>query len=398
MGSPVKIIGLLSGGLMGSDPWDPSSFSGVSVSLFNALKDEGVLGRTFGLDISRFEFMMRAAPRWHPSKEVWRRRVYQSRAYREALTRDLRRKISEDDRNSVILALGSYADSPAVYKGVAPVITYQDALGAEYWLSPFAPEAIKRDTALREQHWSFETGVAQGAARVLTCSEYVRRAFGQHYGISLDKVVNVGVGCNTAFPKAMPRKDYSQPEIIFIGKEFERKGGALLSDAFAEVRRHVPEAILHVIGPPTRPESLPEAPGVVFHGFLSRNDPAQAKLFYELLERAALNLLPSRWEPAGIAPLEAMAYGAPAIVTDNWALKEYVQHGVTGLHLADLTSEAIAAAILDALSDKARLARMSEAAYSTTPERFSWRGVARRIIASAEEAWAESQATKQLVQ
>jgi len=196
----------------------------------------------------------------------------------------------------------------------------------------------------------------------------------------------------------MPRKDYSQPEIIFIGKEFERKGGALLSDAFAEVRRHVPEAILHVIGPPTRPESLPEAPGVVFHGFLSRNDPAQAKLFYELLERAALNLLPSRWEPAGIAPLEAMAYGAPAIVTDNWALKEYVQHGVTGLHLADLTSEAIAAAILDALSDKARLARMSEAAYSTTPERFSWRGVARRIIASAEEAWAESQATKQLVQ
>jgi starch synthase len=375
--------------LLGSDPWDPSSFSGSSVSLFNALKEEGVLARAFGLDIPRSEFILRAAPRWHPDKEVWRRRVFQSRGYRQALTRDLRRKIAAADRDTVVLAIGSYADSPAAYKGLAPVMTYQDGLGAEWWLSPYAPEAIKRDLKLREQHWSFEIGVADGAARVLTSSDYMGRAFVKYYRTAPEKVLSVGIGCNTALPNRQPQKDYARPEIVFIGKEFHRKGGDLVADAFGEVKRSFPDAVLHVIGPRSRPQELPKAEGVVFHGFLSRDDPGQAKIFYDILERAALTVLPSRYEPAGIAPLEAMSFGVPAIVTNNWALSENVQHGVTGFLLADIAPATIAATVVEALSDPERLARMSEAAYATTPERFSWQGVARRIIACAEQALAE---------
>lgn len=369
---------------MGSDPWDPSSFSGSSVSLFNALKEEGVLARAFGLEIPKAEFLLRSAPRWHPSKEVWRRRVYQSAGYRRALTRDLKRKIEDADRDTVVLQLGCYADGPAAYRGIAPVMTYQDGLGAEYWLSPYSPEAIKRDTRLRAEHWGFEIGVSKGAARILTSSEYARQSFIDNYGVEPAKAVSVGIGYNTKIPATRPTKDYSRPEIVFIGKEFERKGGDLLHDAFVEIRRVHPQAVLHVIGPPTRPASLPDAPGVVFHGFLSRNDPAQSRAFYEVLERAALSVLPSRYEPAGLAPLEGMNFGAPAIVTNDWALRENVEPGVTGFLLADLSSASIAAAVIEALSDTARLARMSTAAATRTPERFSWRGVARRIIENAE--------------
>jgi glycosyltransferase involved in cell wall biosynthesis len=45
-------------------------------------------------------------------------------------------------------------------------------------------------------------------------------------------------------------------------------------------------------------------------------------------ERCSLFALPSLYEPFGIAPLEAMLNGIPAIVSGRWALKETVKAGV----------------------------------------------------------------------
>lgn len=378
----VKITGFISGGLMGSDPWDPSSFSGSSKALFEALQAEGVLARAFGLDVGKADFALRAAPRYHPDREVWRRRVFQSRSYRDALTRDLRRKMRPEDASTVILQVGAYADGPAAYTGVAPVVTYQDSLAAEYWSSPFVPEALKRDTRLKREHWDYEIAVAAGAARVLTQSEHTRRSYIANYGIAPEKVENVLIGFNAAPPSALPLKDYARPEILFIGKEFRRKGGDLLAPAFAKVRARHPSAVLHIVGPPERPADLPDAPGVVFHGFLSRGDPAQKAVFYDLLRRAALIVLPSRYEPTGLATLEAMSWGAPAIVTNDWAFPENVAHGETGWLLPALSVDALAATVVDALNDRDRLARMSAAAFAAVPQRFSWRGVAQRIFAA----------------
>lgn len=380
----VKIIGFISGGLMGSDPWDASSFSGSSKALFEALDAEGALVRAFGVEMSRAEFFAKAAPRFHPDREVWRRRVYQSRDYRDALTAELRRKRRADDRGAVILQLGAYADGPSVYRGIAPVVTYQDSLAAEYWTSPFVPPTLRRDEKLKREHWEFEIAVAKGAARVLTQSEHTRRSYIKNYLIAPEKVENVGIGFNAAPPSSLPNKDYARPEILFIGKEFRRKGGELLAPAFAKVRAAHPEAILHVVGPPNRPADLPEAPGVVFHGFLSRSDAAQKETFYGLLARAAVIVLPSRYEPTGLSTLEGMSWGAPAIVTNDWAFPENVVHGETGWLLPALTAEALGDAILEALSDKERLARMSAAAFAAVPERFSWKGVAEHIIAACE--------------
>lgn len=384
MASPVQITGFISGGLMGSDPWSPAAFSGSSKALFEALSAEGALARAFGLDIARAAFLLRAAPRYHPNKEVWRRRVFQSRSYREALTADLRRKIRPEDKNTVILQVGAYADGPSAYAGIAPVVTYQDSLAAEYWSSPFVPEGLRLDARLKQQHLDFETGVARGAARVLTQSEQMRRSFIKNYALAPDKVENVRIGFNADPPPSLPAKDYRRPEILFIGKEFDRKGGDLLAPAFAALRAQRPEATLHVAGPPRRPASLPDAPGIVFHGFLSRGDAAQKATFYGLLERAALIVLPSRYEPTGLATLEAMSWGAPAIVTNDWAFPENVVHGETGWLLPALTADALGQAMIDALADPERLARMSASAFAAVPERFSWKGVARRIIAACE--------------
>ena len=89
----TKIETFISGGAMGSDPWDARSWSGSSRALLQALDRRGALGETFGLDMSKARFASLALPRFSPDREVWRRRVYRSTAYRDALTKQLSRRV-----------------------------------------------------------------------------------------------------------------------------------------------------------------------------------------------------------------------------------------------------------------------------------------------------------------
>ena len=73
-----KIVGILSGGLMGSDPYDPTSWSGSSLAFFNTLEKQNYLQRAFGAELSPLEFYARLALKFHPNKEVWKRRHYMS--------------------------------------------------------------------------------------------------------------------------------------------------------------------------------------------------------------------------------------------------------------------------------------------------------------------------------
>ena len=118
--------------------------------------------------------------------------------------------------------------------------------------------------------------------------------------------------------------------VLFIGIDFPRKGGWELLKAFRAVRERLPGATLHLVGPsalklPPRLEG-----GVVFHGFLNKDDPAGRAKLAELFRRCCLFVMPSLYEPFGIAPLEAMVHRIPALVTNASALKETVTPGETG--------------------------------------------------------------------
>jgi hypothetical protein len=387
----MRIDGFISGGLMGADPFDASSWSGSSRALFEALRAEGVLSSAYGVDISKLEFALRALPAYSSDREVWRRRVYQSASYRRALTQRARRESEKRPHADLVLQLGAYADGPSAF-GPVPVLTYQDGNAAEFRKSPNTPAALKSDDRLYEGCIAFERHVAAGAARILTTSETLRRSFIEDYGVDPQKVVSVGIGVNIEPPASLPRRDFSRVELLFVGKEFRRKGGDALIAAFARVRARHKQARLHIVGPPTPPAEIAGVDGVVFHGFLSRDDAASATRFRELLSTTTLAVLPSRFEPLGLAPLEAMAWGVPAAVTGRWALAENVKAGEHGFHFPEVEAEAIAATILAAFESPARLEAMGAAGFAYVPGRFSWRRVARDIAAIARDVVAESSA------
>ena len=62
-------------------------------------------------------------------------------------------------------------------------------------------------------------------------------------------------------------------------------------------------------------------------------------------------VMPSHYESFGMVALEAMAMGTPVIASEVGGLAHLVQHGVTGFHVPSRDLEALAAAMLELLTN-----------------------------------------------
>ena len=103
--------------------------------------------------------------------------------------------------------------------------------------------------------------------------------------------------------------------------------------------------------------------------FLGEVSPARLAGY---LGAADLYVSNSLSDGASLSLLEAMACGLPAVVTDVPALLEWIQPGVNGLVVRRNDSDALVRALLEALADRERLARMSAANAAVARQRADW--------------------------
>jgi len=157
------------------------------------------------------------------------------------------------------------------------------------------------------------------------------------------------------------------------------KGQDVLLKAFLLLLGKAPEARLLLAGA----GPLAEAPDI--QGLIQASGGRAVWLgemedmgaFYAALD---LYVMPSRSEGWGLAALEAMAYGIPVAASRVGGLERIVEEGLTGWHVPPDDPPALAEAILDARSDRARLRRMGALARARA-ERFSSARAAERTEA-----------------
>jgi N-acetyl-alpha-D-glucosaminyl L-malate synthase BshA len=104
-----------------------------------------------------------------------------------------------------------------------------------------------------------------------------------------------------------------------------------------------------------------------------------------IIPRADVLLLPSEQESFGLAALEAMACGVPAVATNVGGVPELITHGEDGYLEAVGDVEAQAARVVELLSDAALHQRMRDAARLTALTRFCSALVIPRYIQYYEE-------------
>lgn len=306
-----------------------------------------------------------------PSRAAWREAFRKSLwAYGERSRRARRIVAARADKIDVVLQHGAlfHAHTP----GGPPVVIYTDftyrlAQREDSWRNPFTSRAAG-------ERWnSLEHAAYHGAALMLTRSEYARRSLLDDYAVAPERVAVVGGGVNFApLPDPAP---LAVPRVLFVGRDFERKGGDLLLAAFLRARQHTPEAELWMV----TDHATIAAPGV------RRIAPTYDRGAIAALYRdASIFAMPSQCETWGDVFLEAMAYGLPCIAADADAMPEIVRHGETGFLAPPGNVDALAAALTTLLANPELRRRLGANGRRRVEEQFTWGHVAERIVAQIE--------------
>ena len=230
---------------------------------------------------------------------------------------------------------------------------------------------------------AFEQKTCRRMPLVVAQSERLRRSFSDDYGVEPNQVINIKNGINLNPLPDLPSARTGAPVFLFVGIDFERKGGFDLLTAFREVRANIPEARLRIVGPQTSP-STESIPGVEYVGYISRTTAEGEECFRSELSAASVFVMPSLREPLGNVYLEAMAFGLPCIGSRIFSIPEFIEDGVTGLLVTPGDSSAISAAMTKLGQDVDLANRMGRAGYDKVMTDFTWEKVVDKLIAEVQ--------------
>lgn len=361
------------------------SWSGVSRSVIRHLREEGhevQVGDADLYGVARLGVALRTLA--FPRKRWWVRFHLHEAAFRArsaACARIVQRQTGTFD---VVLQIGATFIPPE--SDATPLVLYCDSniemsrLGAATGQSEGSMLTLSEMAAIRQR----EIRVYRRAALIFTMSERLRRSFIEDFGIPAERLVTVHCGPNNEVPSPDQSRDAQpdSPTILFVGRDFQRKGGPLLLEAFDIVRRKVPRARLRVIG--GRPDRRRDDAGIEYLGFLDRDTANGRESMDSAYRTATVFCIPTRFEPFGTSFVEAMTYGLPCVGPSAWAVPEIIAHDETGYLVPPDDAERLAKALIRVLSEPEVALRMSAAARERADKHFSWRAVAQRMSRAIE--------------
>lgn len=331
-------------------------------------------------DVEVFDASLQGFPAWlnglrvfHPDLNRWKQRFYQNAgAFRARSRRAVQWVFEQAERMDAVLQIGVLFDSGSRIPDI-PFFIYTDYTSvlararSAQGRSPFDGEQFK-------EWFSLEKDVFESADYIFTRGNQVRKSVLDDYGIEPEKVSAVGGGVNFNRLPVLPTADYAQrPTALFIGKDFYRKGGDLVLEAFRIVRREMPQARLWMV------TDVPGSYDGDFTGVRIIKPTWDREKIRSLYEKAWCLILPSRLETWGDVLLEAMAYGLPCISVEDEAITDIVIDSETGFLVKPGDFHALARALLNLFSNRDLRQDLGFAARKRVENIFTWTKVVRRM-------------------
>jgi glycosyltransferase involved in cell wall biosynthesis len=237
-------------------------------------------------------------------------------------------------------------------------------------------------TDLYSERWiELERTIYHNATLVFTRTGDVSQSVIEDYGCSREKVFCVYAGSNLSNNFEVDVRRYENKEILFVGFDWERKGGPELIEAFKRVLQVYPDARLVIVGcsPRIRIRNC-DVVGVV---------PLKDLDYY--YKKASLFCLPTKIEPSfPIVCLEAFAHGLPVVATNVEGMADIVREEETGYLVkpGDVASLSEVLTRLLGNSEKCRI--LGENGRRLVLTKYNWENVgaeiARNIVATLGRA------------
>lgn len=371
------------------DPFNPKSWSGIPYSLRTALEKQ--VGRVT---------VFRPPPPKRSPIDVVKRVLFGARKYPLWMTKATLKQAARSVRAEVkrlqpdaVLSISSQSVAYLGDVGV-PVYMFSDA---PYWA--FCETYKEWETApVRTPVFAAEEARAGRQLQGLcfgsdwACGE-AARLYGLDAAASDKKLHVTKLGANWVpgvtrqeifdrIEQRIARLASDELELLYLGKDWERKGGPLAVEVAGQLRATGLKVRLHVVG--CRPE-LGEAAGpegfVTVHGPLYQTDPEQGRQLAELFLRSHFLIVPTLAECFGIVFAEAQGFGLPPVSRSVHALPSIIVDGVTGL-LFDREAPAseYIARILALVADSAAYRDMAHKARERFEAELTWDRTAETIV------------------
>lgn len=241
-----------------------------------------------------------------------------------------RRAIASMQRRAPLDALFIHTQVPAVLAGGwlrrIPTVVSVDATPLQYDRLGAFYQHERGHPSVERVKWRLNRRCFAQAVHLVSWSQWAKAGLVSGYDVPADKVTVIPPGVDAASwaPPAGDHTDAGPVRILFVGGDFERKGGRTLLEAFARLRRSLPDhdVELHLV----TQAKVPATDHVVVHHGMTPNSPDLKALYY----RSHVFCLPTRGDCLPMVLSEAGAAHLPLVSTAVGAIPEIVRDGQTG--------------------------------------------------------------------
>ncbi|RFD25305.1 glycogen synthase [Mycobacterium uberis] len=232
--------------------------------------------------------------------------------------------------------------------------------------------------ALSRQVHAVESWLVRESDSLITCSASMSDEITELFGPGLAETAVIRNGIDAArWPFAARRAHTGPAELLYVGRLEYEKGVHDAIAALPRIRRSYPGTTLTIAGEGTQQDWLVDQArkykvikATQFVGHLDHHELLAA------LHRADVAVLPSHYEPFGLAALEAAAAGTPLVTSNIGGLGEAVINGQTGVSCPPRDIARLAAAVCAVLDDPEAAQRRAWAARQRLTSDFDWQTVA----------------------
>lgn len=206
---------------------------------------------------------------------------------------------------------------------------------------------------------------------IFTMGKWLAADLVNRCGIPAEKVHHVGGGINLD-RSLIDYRHKTGNKLLFVGRDFRRKGGHIVYEAFCQLKATMPEVELFVAGPSVDPFPENKVDGYHYCGDCDRNRLSQ------LFNQCDVFVMPSYFEAYGLVFIEAFTYGLPCIGRNCYEMPHFIEDGKTGVLLKEDNVEELAEMMHRLLTDESFKQKVCEKKDWYIQEYF-WDTVARRV-------------------
>lgn len=260
-------------------------------------------------------------------------------------------------------------------------LTFLDTKTPIIYLSDITFSLYKKHSLLKldrqESEWtSLQESVAiSKASQIIYSSQWAAESAIYDYQTEANKIRIIPFGANLDKPPArdlaLSKRQTSTCRLLFVGKDWYRKGGQLAYETLLSLCQQGVNAELIVVGcmPPAeiQHEKLTVIPD------LDTNHPQQRAQLDKLFLQSNFLILPTRADCTPVVLCEANAFGLPVITTDVGGISSLITNGKNGYALTLLASgEDYAKIIGENFSDVTRYENLVRSSRDEYELRLNW--------------------------